>query len=163
MNAASLQQQIDSLQQLVGSLQQALEDARRENTLLRQKLDALARRYFGKQSEALDSAQLQLLLNGLAQESVELPPRQSLLPLPRSPRRVRTGAQSIRTPDNLEVVREVIEPEIVQAEPDQWKCISQETALVVNVPTEPYRYAEPDEYRLAPHDTLPYDWARKDG
>jgi dTDP-4-dehydrorhamnose 3,5-epimerase len=44
-----------------------------------------------------------------------------------------------------------------------WKCISNETSLVVNVPTEPYNYAEPDEYRLAPHDTLPYDWSRKDG
>ncbi len=44
-----------------------------------------------------------------------------------------------------------------------WKCISTELSLVVNVPTEPYHYAEPDEYRLAPHGTLPYDWARKDG
>ena len=44
-----------------------------------------------------------------------------------------------------------------------WKCISQEPSLVVNVPTEPYRYDEPDEYRLAPHGTLPYDWTRKDG
>ena len=44
-----------------------------------------------------------------------------------------------------------------------WKCISAEMALVVNVPTEPYHYADPDEYRLAPHDTLPYDWTRKDG
>jgi dTDP-4-dehydrorhamnose 3,5-epimerase len=44
-----------------------------------------------------------------------------------------------------------------------WKCISTEMALVVNVPTEPYHYTEPDEYRLAPHDTLPYDWTRKDG
>ena len=44
-----------------------------------------------------------------------------------------------------------------------WKCIGTETALVINVPTEPYRYAEPDEYRLAPHDTLAYDWTRKDG
>jgi dTDP-4-dehydrorhamnose 3,5-epimerase len=44
-----------------------------------------------------------------------------------------------------------------------WKCISPEPALVVNVPNEPYHYAEPDEYRLAPHDTLPYDWGRKDG
>jgi dTDP-4-dehydrorhamnose 3,5-epimerase len=44
-----------------------------------------------------------------------------------------------------------------------WKCISPEMALVVNVPTEPYHYSEPDEYRLAPHDTLPYDWTRKDG
>ena len=44
-----------------------------------------------------------------------------------------------------------------------WKSIGQDLALVVNVPTEPYHYDEPDEYRLEPHDTLPYDWNRKDG
>jgi dTDP-4-dehydrorhamnose 3,5-epimerase len=44
-----------------------------------------------------------------------------------------------------------------------WKSISLELALVVNVPTEPYHYAEPDEYRVAAHDVLPYDWSRKDG
>ena len=44
-----------------------------------------------------------------------------------------------------------------------WKCISTEASTVVNVPTELYHYADPDEYRLAPHDTLPYDWTRKDG
>jgi len=36
----------------------------RENTLLRQKLDALARRFFGKKSEQLDAARPELLLNG---------------------------------------------------------------------------------------------------
>jgi dTDP-4-dehydrorhamnose 3,5-epimerase len=44
-----------------------------------------------------------------------------------------------------------------------WKCISSEMALVVNVPTEPYHYSAPDEFRLEPHATLPYDWTRKDG
>jgi len=44
-----------------------------------------------------------------------------------------------------------------------WKCISDELSLVVNVPTEPYNYSDPDEYRLEPHGTLPYDWTRKDG
>lgn len=44
-----------------------------------------------------------------------------------------------------------------------WKCIGTEVALVVNTPTEPYNYDEPDEYRLEPHGTLPYDWRRKDG
>ena len=44
-----------------------------------------------------------------------------------------------------------------------WKCISTEASLVVNIPTEPYDYQSPDEFRLDPHDTLPYDWARKDG
>ena len=45
-----------------------------------------------------------------------------------------------------------------------FKGISQETALIVNVPTEVYNYATPDEYRLPAHtDDIPYDWARKDG
>ena len=44
-----------------------------------------------------------------------------------------------------------------------WKCISTDVALVVNVPSEPYRYEDPDEFRLEPHGTLPYDWSRKDG
>jgi dTDP-4-dehydrorhamnose 3,5-epimerase len=44
-----------------------------------------------------------------------------------------------------------------------WKCISLETSIVVNVPTEVYRYDRPDEFRIEPHGTLPYDWARKDG
>ncbi len=44
-----------------------------------------------------------------------------------------------------------------------WKCISTDVAMVINVPTEPYSYADPDEFRLAPHETLPYDWTRKDG
>jgi dTDP-4-dehydrorhamnose 3,5-epimerase len=44
-----------------------------------------------------------------------------------------------------------------------WKCIGTEPSLVVNVPTEPYNHADPDEYRLDPHGSLPYDWTRKDG
>ena len=44
-----------------------------------------------------------------------------------------------------------------------WKCISSETSLVVNVPSEPYDRQSPDEFRLEPHGTLPYDWTRKDG
>jgi len=44
-----------------------------------------------------------------------------------------------------------------------WKCVSIEPSLVINVPTEPYQYDAPDEYRLDPHGTLPYDWSRKDG
>ena len=44
-----------------------------------------------------------------------------------------------------------------------WKCISLEPSLVVNVPSEPYDREHPDEYRLDPHGSLPYDWTRKDG
>ena len=44
-----------------------------------------------------------------------------------------------------------------------WKCIGDTVALVVNAPTEPYDSNDPDEFRLDPHGTLPYDWSRKDG
>ena len=44
-----------------------------------------------------------------------------------------------------------------------WKCIGTESSLVVNIPTESYREAAPDEYRLEPHGTLPYDWSKVDG
>ena len=44
-----------------------------------------------------------------------------------------------------------------------WKCISTDPSMVVNLTTEPYHYAQPDEFRLEPHDSLPYDWTRKDG
>jgi len=44
-----------------------------------------------------------------------------------------------------------------------WKCISAEPSLVVNIPSEPYDREMPDEFRLDPHGTLPYDWARRDG
>ena len=69
-----LQAQVDLLQQQLGETQQALAAAQRENTLLRQKVDALARRCFGKQSEQLSSAQRELLLAGLTNPSVALTP-----------------------------------------------------------------------------------------
>ena len=45
-----------------------------------------------------------------------------------------------------------------------FKGVSQDVALIVNVPTELYNYDEPDEYRL-PYDTdeIPYDWSLKHG
>jgi dTDP-4-dehydrorhamnose 3,5-epimerase len=45
-----------------------------------------------------------------------------------------------------------------------WKCVSQEEALIINVPTEMYNREHPDEQRLDPHGgSIPYDWKRKDG
>lgn len=45
-----------------------------------------------------------------------------------------------------------------------FKCISETEALVLNMPTELYDYADPDEYRVDPHTRdIPYDWSRRDG
>ena len=45
-----------------------------------------------------------------------------------------------------------------------WMCVSQEEALIINIPTEMYNREHPDEQRLDPHTSdIPYDWKRRDG
>ena len=45
-----------------------------------------------------------------------------------------------------------------------FKCISEEPALIINTVTQPYNHADPDEFRVHPHDNdIPYDWSRTDG
>jgi dTDP-4-dehydrorhamnose 3,5-epimerase len=44
------------------------------------------------------------------------------------------------------------------------KGIGTEPAFIINTPSEPYRHAQPDEYRVHPHDNeVPYSWDRRDG
>lgn len=45
-----------------------------------------------------------------------------------------------------------------------YKNIGTEMVLLLNIPTEVYNYAEPDEFRAPAHGgTVPYDWSRQDG
>jgi len=45
-----------------------------------------------------------------------------------------------------------------------WMCVSQSEAYIVNIVSEMYNYAEPDEFRIGAHDNdIPYDWKRTDG
>lgn len=45
-----------------------------------------------------------------------------------------------------------------------YKNIGTELVLLLNLPTELYNYAQPDEQRVAPHSgEVPYDWDRRDG
>ncbi len=40
-----------------------------------------------------------------------------------------------------------------------FKCVGNEEAIVINCPTEPYRYDNPDEFRIDPFTKeVPYDW-----
>src|SRR5687767_6167831 len=107
MTITQLQEQNAGLREENAALRQQLEESRREALLLRQKIDALARRYFGKKSEQLSSAQLELLMVGLEENEAEL---LTPAPRPRTARPERNGTQRVRTPDNLEVVQQVIEP-----------------------------------------------------
>ena len=62
MTITQLQEQNAGLREENAALRQQLEQSQREALLLRQKVDALARRYIGKKSEQLSSAQLELLM-----------------------------------------------------------------------------------------------------
>jgi dTDP-4-dehydrorhamnose 3,5-epimerase len=45
-----------------------------------------------------------------------------------------------------------------------WKCVSSDTAYIMNMPDKAYDYKKPDEHRVDPHNNdIPYDWTRKDG
>jgi transposase len=96
-----------------------------ENRLLRQKLDQYIRHYFGGQrNEALDKAQLELLLAGLS-NVIALP-----TPEPKAASVARHGSshpvRRVLAEDKLETQEIVIEPEEVQAQPEGWKKISEE-------------------------------------
>jgi transposase len=111
------------LTQQLAESQAALAAALRENQLLRQKVDWLVRRVFGSSSEKLDSAQLELLQlpeGAAAPEPALVPPREG--PRPARPR----PPKAPRLPDHLPVVEEVIDPEPVKTQPENWRCIGQE-------------------------------------
>jgi transposase len=100
---------------------------REENEWLRKKIDAMARRYFGKKSEQLNEGQLEFLMDQLAasEKSVaEEEPEESAKqnrPRPRKPRKP-------RIPDHLPVVEETLEPEEVIEDPDAYRKIGQEVS-----------------------------------
>ena len=132
-----LRELVSTLQSTISTLKSNYEATvsglQKENALLRQKLDALAQRFFGKKSEQLDSKQLMLLLGGSNEATVGVPPSPARqLPLLTLRKESTPKTQRIRVPDNLEVVSEVIQPEVIKAEPGQWKQISQEASRLLD-------------------------------
>lgn len=115
------------LTDLLAKANSQIETLRQENALLRQKVDLLVRRIFGSSSEQLDPAQLQLLLQGPQPEvapAIESAPA----PLPKTSPAVRPDKNQPRLPENLPVIEEVIEPEVVKAQPQDWRYIGQEVS-----------------------------------
>jgi transposase len=124
-----------ALRELVRSLRTALAESRQENALLRQKVEALVRRVFGASSERIDPAQLELL-----QLPAALPPPVAERPPSEfEPRALRARPErTARLPEHLPVVEEVIDPEPVKTQPEQWRCIGQEVSEQLDY--EPARF-----------------------
>lgn len=106
---------------------------KRENELLRQKLDLVLRKLFGKSSETLDPTQLELLLGGkegtppgkaLASLVADAPEEAASSAANPEPPALKPRRQ--RLPDNLPIVEEVLLPEPVKVCPDAWRRIGEE-------------------------------------
>lgn len=118
----------------VESLRHQLEAVTLENKLLREKVDLLIRRIFGKSSEQLDDQQLMLLLQG--DDGAKKDPASSASPgaleaeIERRSKDGKPGKQrkerEARVPEHLPAVDEVVEPEEVTAAPDAWRPIGEE-------------------------------------
>ena len=136
---ARLQRLEQTVLLLTGRLETALAENSRlqaENKLLREKVDRLARRLFGKSSEKLEPGQLELLLQFPPEESIagkspaspcQSPEADTWEAKPDSHHLRRAAPQRRpRLPEHLPVEETVIEPAEVLAEPDKWRRIGQE-------------------------------------
>jgi hypothetical protein len=99
-------------------LLQTVNQLRCENALLRQKIDLLVKRVFGSSSEQLNPAQLELLMAVPESSAVAA----TAVPSEREPCPNPVKKRVPRLPKNLPVVEEVIDPEPVKAQPEQWRC-----------------------------------------
>jgi transposase len=119
----------------VTQLREQVSTLQKENSLLRQKIDALCRRVLGHSSEKIDAAQLELLLQLVKSEASSEPPaaleKASATARPRK-------EKSPRVPENLPVVEQVIEPREVIEQPQQWRLIGQEVSEQLDY--EPARF-----------------------
>jgi transposase len=107
----------------VEQLLKEIEQLRRENQLLRQKLDALARRIFGRKSEQLDKYQLEFLLGQLEQPSASA---EVAIPEADTKPRRRSKPRRPRCPDDLPVELEIIDPPSVTENPSLYRQIGEE-------------------------------------
>jgi len=127
----------------VGGLRKQLDGAQIEIRLLRAKLDALARRMFGKKSEQLSDVQLQLLLQeqtvpGPAEGKESGPQAFETQPLRSEKERRRKAKRGPRVPEHLPVVEEVLVPEVEKNEPSLWRRIGEEVSEQIDF--EPARF-----------------------
>ncbi|MFT3990025.1 MAG: IS66 family transposase [Luteolibacter sp.] len=105
---------------------------KQENELLRQKLDLVLRKLFGKSSEQLDPAQLELLLDPPGKAPASLPPNDAPEEEAAAPNAVASPEPSSPKPrrprlsEHLPVVEETLLPEAVKACPDAWRRIGEE-------------------------------------
>jgi hypothetical protein len=152
----------------VAALRTQLEAVTLENRLLREKIDLLIRRIFGKSSEQINDNQLMLLLQG-GDDGAKKDPASSASPGALEAEIKERGKDSrpvklrkereARVPEHLPAVDEVIEPAEVTAAPEAWRHIGEEVTEQLDYQPARFlrrriirkKYVKRDEPHLAPH------------
>ena len=135
-----MERALERLNKENAELRAGLKQVLSENALLRQKVQLLLRRLFGKKSEKLNPAQLELLLAGLNEiqdpdtdPEPEPPPRQA------QPSKKREKTKPT-LPSDLPTEQVIIDPPEVAANPENYKLIGEEVTEELDVsPTKYFR------------------------
>jgi transposase len=166
--AARLTQENAALRQENQRIAQESLRLAQENKLLREKVDLLVRRIFGKSSEAMDSAQLMLMLQGEV-DSAKKPAAscdpgglEAELEKGRQELKSKKPARSERKPripEHLPVGEEIIvDPEEVKTDPAAWRHIGEEVTEQIDFTPPKFskrriirrKYIKRDEAHKAP-------------
>ena len=145
---ATLREINQALQAQIAVLTARIEQITQDNVVLRLKVDAMARKLFGRSSEKLDPAQLQMVFDALQDPLQELdaakkPAASDCVPdaseAEAAPAPAGNGRKKKRTLDELiaglPVTEVLIDPEEVKADPEAWACIgAEETKLIDYTP-----------------------------
>lgn len=144
-----LEEELVTLRTENQALKQENQQLKQHNVVLQLKVDAMARKLFGRSSEKLDAAQLQLVFDALKTDTLDPeqakksgvsggaardPEAEGAAPEAQPPakRRRRTLEQIM---EGLPVTEIIVDPEEVTAEPQAWSCIgAEETKLIDYVP-----------------------------
>jgi transposase len=147
------------------TLREHIDELKQTNHVLKLKVDAMARKLFGKSSEKLDPAQMQLLLEAIESEAESERPKPDASALEVSDSEAETSAKNTRKKrtldeliDHLPVVEVIIDPDAVKAAPAAFTCIGSEvTKLIDYIPGKfqaehliRRKYVRNDERHLPP-------------
>jgi len=130
-----------SKDQIIREQQAIIESLIAENKKQKERIDYLIRQLFGRKSEKIDPNQLKLLL-GLDEEpeSDEAEPEDEPPSPPNGSKRKRRRIKD-RLPENLPVRTEYIDPPEVQADPDAYVQIGEETLTELSM-TQPVYFQQ---------------------
>lgn len=144
LNELTLHRQlVSSQQEQIESLKQEIEQLKQHNEVLRLKVDAMARKLFGRSSEKLDPAQLQMvfeaLQNGMPENDGPKKPEASADAPCGSEADEAARGQRVRKKRSLEQLLEglpvtevIIDPEEIKADPQAWTCMGAEVTRLID-------------------------------